>query len=386
MNEKDELKISLNEHSSVKRLIAVVSGKGGVGKSFVTSRLAALFQKKGYRTAVLDADITGPSIPKCFGVKEKAVMGEKGIEPVLTKTGLQVLSVNVLLDDEATPVVWRGPVISGTVKRFWTDTFWSDVDYMFVDMPPGTGDVPLTVFQSLPIDGIIIVTSPQELVSMIVKKAVNMAETMNVPVFGLVENYSYIKCLDCGKVMYPFGEGKTDDISAEYGIPVLARLPIDAKIAEAMDKGEVENLESDVLEDAAVTIDYLLKDKIFEKKEEEEDVFSESHRIALPFGNGGNIQMSFSKSESFLIVDTKGREILKREVIEMASGNKDSFAAILIGQGIDTLICTAIGPKDREKLTSKGVRVIPGISGLTEEAISIFLAGGYKDSLDKGMA
>lgn len=205
MNEKDELLAPLNEFSTVKRVIAVVSGKGGVGKSFVTSRLAALFQDKGYRTAVLDADITGPSIPKCFGLKGKALMGEKGIEPLITKTGLQIMSVNALLDNEATPVIWRGPVISGTVKRFWSDTFWSDVDYMFVDMPPGTGDVSLTVFQSIPIDGIVIVTSPQELVSMIVKKAVNMAESMNVPIFGLIENYSFIKCPDCGKVIYPFG-------------------------------------------------------------------------------------------------------------------------------------------------------------------------------------
>lgn len=383
MNEKDELLLPLNEHSKVKRLIAVVSGKGGVGKSFVTARLSALFQEKGYRTAVLDADITGPSIPRCFGLKDRAMMGEKGIEPLITKTGIQVMSVNSLLDDEATPVIWRGPVIAGTVKRFWSDTFWSDVDYMFVDMPPGTGDVSLTVFQSLPIDGIVIVTSPQELVSMIVKKAVNMAETMKIPIFGLVENYSYIRCPDCGKIIYPFGEGRTDDIAAEYGIPVIARLPIEPEIAEAMDKGDVENLELDVLEEAAVTIDYLLKDKIFEK--EEEELFQETHRIAIPLGTGGEILMSFSKTEQFMIVDTKGREVLKREVIETGSTNKESFAALLIGQGIDTLLCTAIGPKDRNKLTEKGVKVIPGIRGITEEAIMIFLAGGFKGSEDRMM-
>lgn len=383
MNEKDELLAPLNEFSTVKRVIAVVSGKGGVGKSFVTSRLAALFQDKGYRTAVLDADITGPSIPKCFGLKGKALMGEKGIEPLITKTGLQIMSVNALLDNEATPVIWRGPVISGTVKRFWSDTFWSDVDYMFVDMPPGTGDVSLTVFQSIPIDGIVIVTSPQELVSMIVKKAVNMAESMNVPIFGLIENYSFIKCPDCGKVIYPFGEGKTDDISAEYGIPVLARLPIDPQIAEAMDKGAVEELDSDILEDAAVTIDYLLKDKVFETLEE--DPFTESHRIALPLGNGGEILMSFSKTENFMIVDTKGREVLKREVISTNEAASESYAALLVNQGIDTLLCTAIGPKDRKKLTDKGIRVIPGIRGITEEAIMIFLSGGFKDSEEKYM-
>lgn len=381
MNEKDELLAPLNQHSAVKRVIAVVSGKGGVGKSFVTARLASLFQEKGYRTAVLDADITGPSIPKSFGLKDRALMGEKGMEPLLTKTGLQVMSVNALLDDESTPVVWRGPVISGTVKRFWSDTFWSDVDYMFVDMPPGTGDVPLTVFQSLPIDGIIIVTTPQELVSMIVKKAVNMAESMRVPVFGLIENYSYIKCPECGKVIYPFGEGKTDDISAEFGIPVLARVPIETKFAEAMDGGGIEDLDSDVLEEAAATIDYLLKDKVFEK--EEEDIFSESHRIALPLGPNGEILMSFSKTENFMLVDTKGREVLKREVIDTSQTNKESFAALLIGQGIDTLLCTVIGPKDRKKLTDKGVRVIPGIRGITEEAIMIFLSGGFKDSEEK---
>lgn len=383
MNEKDELLAPLNEHSSVKRVIAVVSGKGGVGKSFVTARLASIFQQKGYRTAVLDADITGPSIPKCFGLKDRAMMGEKGIEPIISKTGLQVMSVNSLLDDESTPVVWRGPVISGTVKRFWSDTFWSDVDYMFVDMPPGTGDVPLTVFQSLPVDGIIIVTSPQELVSMIVKKAVNMAESMRIPVYGFVENYSYIKCPDCDKIIFPFGEGKTDDVSAEYGIPVLSRLPIDPKIAEAMDRGEIEELDSLVLQDAAATIDYLLKDKVFDK--EEENPFSESHRIALPLGSGGEIQMSFSKTENFLLVDTKGREILKREVIDTTQTAKESFSALLIGQGIDTLLCTSIGPKDRKRLTEKGIKVLPGIRGITEEAIRIFLAGGYKDSEDKLM-
>ena len=227
----------MNEYSKVKRVIGIVSGKGGVGKSFVTSYLSVLMNRKGYNTAILDADITGPSIPKAFGMKEMVQANELGIIPAVTKKGIEMISVNLLLDAEDTPVIWRGPVIAGTVKQFWNQVLWGDVDYMFVDMPPGTGDVSLTVFQSLPLDGIIIVTSPQELVSMIVSKAVNMAKMMEVPVLGLVENYSYIQCGTCGEKMSVFGKSHIDEISAKFGIPVLAKLPLDSKIAEAIDAG-----------------------------------------------------------------------------------------------------------------------------------------------------
>ena len=241
-----------NKASNVKHVIGVVSGKGGVGKSLVTSLLAVTMRRRGYNTAILDADITGPSIPKAFGLKTGCIEGsELGMFPAITKTGIEVMSINLLVDDETKPVVWRGPVIAGTVKQFWSEVVWNEVDYMFVDMPPGTGDVPLTVFQSLPLDGIIIVTSPQELVSMIVEKAVNMAGLMNIPILGLVQNYSYIVCPDCGKVIRPYGDSKIEAIAEAHGTKALAELPIDPELASVCDKGVVELFEGDYLERAA---------------------------------------------------------------------------------------------------------------------------------------
>lgn len=242
-------KEKLNELSSVKKVIAVVSGKGGVGKSLVTSMLSVLSRRKGFETAVLDADITGPSIPKTFGLKDKAEGSENGIFPVFTKTGIKVMSLNLLLEDDTDPVVWRGPVIAGAVKQFWTDVIWDKVDYMFVDMPPGTGDVPLTVFQSLPVDGIIIVTSPQELVSMIVEKAVKMAELMNVPVLGIVENMSYFECDGCGKKHYIYGESNVEAIAKSHGIEKTAKLPVKKDLASLCDKGLIELFEGDWLDE-----------------------------------------------------------------------------------------------------------------------------------------
>ena len=229
-----------NPMSQVKKVIGVVSGKGGVGKSLVTSLLASGMQKAGYRTAILDADITGPSIPRIFGVSGKAQGSEYGILPMVSKTGVSIMSINLLLENDTDPVVWRGPVIGGTVKQFW-----SDIDYMFVDMPPGTGDVPLTVFQSLPVDGIVVVTSPQELVSMIVGKAVKMAQMMNIPILGLVENMSYIQCGDCGNKISVFGESHIDNVAKEYGLDVLGQLPIDPAIAKACDKGEIDTVDAE---------------------------------------------------------------------------------------------------------------------------------------------
>ena len=232
----------LNPYSSVKKVIAVVSGKGGVGKSLVTSLLASEMQRRGRSCAVLDADITGPSIPKSFGIHEHATGTEQYLIPVTTQTGLQVMSINLILENETEPVVWRGPVIAGAVTQFWTDVLWRDVDYMFVDMPPGTGDVPLTVFQSLPIDGIVIVTTPQDLVGMIVAKAVRMAEMMNVPVLGLVENMSYFTCPDCGKKHEIFGASQADSVAKEFDIAHVARLPIDPNITAMVDAGQVEQV------------------------------------------------------------------------------------------------------------------------------------------------
>ena len=237
-----------NPNSSIKKIIAVVSGKGGVGKSLVTSLLAVNAQRAGYRAAILDADITGPSIPKSFGIRTKAMGTEFGIMPNETTTGIQIMSTNLMLETDTTPVVWRGPVIAGAVKQFYTDVIWNDVDFMFVDMPPGTGDVPLTVFQSLPVDGIIVVTSPQELVSMIVEKAVNMAGMMNIPVLALVENMSYFECPHCGEKTYIFGESKVEETANRHFIPLTAKLPMNTKLAAAADAGMIELYEGDWLD------------------------------------------------------------------------------------------------------------------------------------------
>ena len=252
---KESLLASLNPKSNVKKVIAVVSGKGGVGKSTVTSLLAVAMARKGKRVGVLDADITGPSAPTAFGVTECQGATEDGLYPALSKGGIQVMSINLLLDDSTAPVVWRGPVIAGAVKQFWTDVIWEDVDYMFVDMPPGTGDVPLTVFQSLPVDGIVIVTSPQDLVSMIVAKAVKMANMMHIPVLGFVENYSYLECPDCGKRIEVFGKSKLDEVAAAFELPILARLPIDPKVAEAYDNGLMETVQTDLLADVLLAVE-----------------------------------------------------------------------------------------------------------------------------------
>ena len=243
----------LNPASSVKKVIGVVSGKGGVGKSLVTAMMAVKMNSKGKHTAILDADITGPSIPKAFGLNNNMVMMTKDnlMIPATSALGIDIMSANLLLDNDTDPVIWRGPVIAGAVKQFWNETLWEDVDYMFVDMPPGTGDVPLTVFQSLPVNGIIIVTSPQELVSMIVAKAVKMAQKMDIPILGLVENMSYLECPDCGKKISVFGESHIDVIAKEYNIPVLAKLPIDPKVTEHVDNGTIEYLERDWFDLAA---------------------------------------------------------------------------------------------------------------------------------------
>lgn len=236
--EKTSFLEELNQYSSIKKVIGIVSGKGGVGKSFVTASLASAMHKAGYKVGILDADITGPSIPKMMGVHGTAFGTEQGIIPLESDAGIPVMSINLLMDDEEQPVIWRGPVIAGAVKQFWTEVVWGELDYLFVDMPPGTGDVPLTVFQSLPVDGIVIVTSPQELVQMIVKKAYNMANMMKVPVLGVVENFSYLECPDCGKKLSVFGESHIDEVAAELGLPVFAKLPIQPEKASAADAGQ----------------------------------------------------------------------------------------------------------------------------------------------------
>lgn len=253
--QKTSFAADMNRYSSVKKVIGVVSGKGGVGKSFVTASLAAQMRRKGYSVGILDADITGPSIPKMFGVHGPAVGNDMGMYPIEAEDGTKIMSINLLMDDEEAPVVWRGPVIAGTVKQFWSDVVWGDLDYLFVDMPPGTGDVPLTVFQSLPVDGIVIVTSPQELVQMIVKKAYNMAGMMNIPVLGVVENYSYLKCPDCGKEIKLFGESHIDEVASELAMQVLGKMPLDPAYAELADQGLFYKADNPYLEDAVKKIE-----------------------------------------------------------------------------------------------------------------------------------
>ncbi|MFW5982186.1 MAG: P-loop NTPase [Halanaerobiaceae bacterium] len=250
-NIKEDFLEDTHEMSNIKKVIAIISGKGGVGKSLITSMMAVTMNRRSHETAILDADVTGPSIPKAFGIEEKARGSQFGILPVKSETGINIMSLNLLLENETDPVIWRGPVISGTVKQFWTDVIWGDVDFMFVDMPPGTGDVSLTVFQSIPVDGIIIVTSPQDLVSMIVSKSVNMAEKMNIPILGLVENMAYFKCPDCGKEHRIFGKSHVEEIAQKHNLDVLASLPIDPVIPELSDQGLIERYENDPLENLA---------------------------------------------------------------------------------------------------------------------------------------
>ena len=250
-SKKVDMHEPMNMYSSIKKVIGVVSGKGGVGKSLVTASLARMMRAKGYNVGIMDADITGPSIPKMYGLHEMAVGTEQGILPCEAADGTKIMSVNLLLEDEEAPVIWRGPVIAGVVKQFWTDVIWGDVDYLFVDMPPGTGDVSLSVFQSIPLDGIIIVASPQDLVGMVVEKAVKMAEMMNVPIVGLVENMSYVACPDCGKKIYLFGEGKTAQAAAAHNLPLLAEMPIDPALASLTDAGSIEDFQGDWLKTVA---------------------------------------------------------------------------------------------------------------------------------------
>lgn len=250
-SKKVDMKIAPNEYTNVKKVIGVISGKGGVGKSMVTASLARLMRTQGYSVGILDADITGPSIPKMYGVHEHAVGTEAGMFPCIAKDETRIMSVNLLLDSEDTPVIWRGPIIAGVVKQFWEEVLWGDLDYLFVDMPPGTGDVPLTVFQSLPLDGVVIVTSPQDLVQMIVKKAYHMAEAMNIPVLGIVENYSYLACPDCGKKIHVFGESHIDEIAADLGLKVLGKMPIDPALAEMVEAEKFYEVDNDYIKEAA---------------------------------------------------------------------------------------------------------------------------------------
>lgn len=364
---REDFLVPMNQYSRIRKVIGVVSGKGGVGKSFVTSYLSVLMNRKNYKTAILDADVTGPSIPKAFGLHKLAEANELGLLPVHTKNGIEVMSVNLLLEDEETPVVWRGPVIASTVKQFWSEVVWGDVDFMFVDMPPGTGDVPLTVFQSLPLDGIIVLTSPQELVSMIVGKAVNMAKEMNVPILGLVENYSYVECGNCKEHISVFGKSHIDEISKKYGIPVLAKLPIDPSIAEAIDGGNVEELQGTWLDDAADVVAQLLPVET-EKK-------NERVKIAVTSTESGNVHEHFGRCETFTVYELEGDNLIHREVLKNTGSGHEEVANFIKELGANVVICGGIGAPAMNLLMEAGILVIPGMQGDVDIATASYLDG-----------
>ena len=354
-----------HELSNIKKVIGIVSGKGGVGKSLVTSLLAVTMNRRGHNTAILDADVTGPSIPKTFGINKKAKTSELGIFPIKSKTGIDIMSINLLLENDTDPVIWRGPIIAGTVKQFWTDAIWGDVDFMFIDMPPGTGDVPLTVFQSIAVDGIIIVTSPQELVSMIVSKAVKMAKIMNIPIIGLVENMAYFKCQDCDKEYKIFGESHIEEFAQKHNIDILAQLPIDPKIAMACDKGMIEDCEGDWLDNIA---------KILEKegggKKMKIAVASEKEMVTEHFGHCAD----------FSIFEANNNEIVKSELIPNP-GHKPGFLPnFLNDMGVNVIISGGMGGGAIEIFNEKGIEVIIGAKGSAEAAVNSYLQGDLKST------
>lgn len=353
-----------HELSNIKKVIGVVSGKGGVGKSLVTSMLASLMNSRGHSTAVLDADITGPSIPKIFGITKKANANNLGWFPVKSEKGINIMSVNLLVENDTDPVVWRGPVIAGAVKQFWTDVIWGDIDFMFIDMPPGTGDVPLTVFQSIPIDGIVIVTSPQELVSMIVSKAVKMAELMNIPIIGLVENMSYLKCPSCNDEIKVFGDSHIEEISDKYNINILGKIPIDPEIALACDKGKIESLQAGYIDGIAEVL---------------ESIGGIKMKIAVA-SDGKMITNHFGHCESFNIFEIKSNEIVKSEVIPNP-GHKPGFLPNFLNDiGINIIISGGMGKGAVDIFNEKNIEVIVGVSGSAESAVDSYLKGTLKST------
>jgi len=352
----------LNQFSSIKHVIGVMSGKGGVGKSSVTSMLAVHMQRLGYKVGILDADITGPSIPKAFGIKEKAMNDQSlGILPLESKNGMKVMSMNVLLDNEDDPVIWRGPVIAGVVKQFWTDVFWGDLDYLFVDMPPGTGDVTLTVFQSIPLDGVVIVTSPQSLVSLIVKKAYNMAEKMNIPVIGLVENMSYVKCPDCGKEINIYGDSKIEEFAKELNVSVLGKMPLDADIARLCDAGKIEGMACNYLEYAAKIIENLKIEGVNMKVA----VATQNNMVAGHFG----------KCEEYTIYEIEDSKIVNKQTLNTKDHGHSMLPPYLKENGVNVVICGGMGKGAYDALVARDMKVYVGPQGDIDEVIALLLRG-----------
>lgn len=343
--------------SSVKKVIGVVSGKGGVGKSLVTSLLAITMNQRGYKTAILDADITGPSIPKIFGIKGKAEGIEDGLLPSVSKNGIKVMSSNLLLENDTDPIVWRGPVIANLVKQFWTEVIWENVDYLFVDMPPGTGDVPLTVFQSIGVDGIIIVTSPQELVSMIVEKAVNMANLMDIEVLGIIENYSYIECPDCKKHINVFGESKVDEVAKKYNLNVLAKLPIDPKFASLCDKGCLEDIHIDYLDKANDLLEKLPVTVL---------------NIAIPVKNN-EVDHHFGKAELFYVYQVVRDMVIGGFKVPMENSGHINVINKLKQNNVHIVLCNHLGEEALQYASINNIKVVSGIEGPQADAIRAFL-------------
>lgn len=365
----------LNQYSSVKKVIGVVSGKGGVGKSFVTASLANEMAAKGFKVGILDADITGPSIPKMYGLHGPAQGNEMGLLPIESANGIKIMSLNLLVDDEESPVVWRGPIIAGTVKQFWSDVFWGDLDYLFVDMPPGTGDVPLTVFQSLPLDGIVIVTSPQDLVSMVVAKAVNMAREMEIPVLGLVENYSYVECPCCGEKMQVFGESHIEDTARKFNLPVLGRLPMNPNIAKAVDAGAIESLEGDWLTDVTLVLKELLPT---------EATFAEqgNYTIAVTTDEENNVFQHFGHCKRFTLYTMSDGILMAKSVLETDGNGHEAMAQVLAEKNVKVLLCGGIGMGAMQALMAADVLVVPGLSGDIDVAVAGFLDGSLSTSTE----
>ncbi len=356
-----DLHEACNPFSNIRHVIGIVSGKGGVGKSVVTASLASAMAKKGYRVGILDGDITGPSIPKLFGIHELATSDEDGIYPAVTPSGLKVMSLNLLTQNETDPVIWRGPVIAGVVKQFWTDVIWGELDYLFVDMPPGTGDVPLTVFQSLPVNGIVVVTSPQDLVSMIVTKAIRMAQMMNIPILGLIENYAWFQCPDCGKQHKLFGESHLDQVAAANNIPVLGRLPMDPALAAACDAGQIEQFQSNYFDESIYLMEHYL--------------LASLQTIVAVAADQGQIFQHFGRSPSFELYTIQGVSIADKKIVTPNGAGHGALASFLARQSVDVLICGGIGVGAINALQNLGIQVIPGASGSTELAVMNLLAG-----------
>jgi Mrp family chromosome partitioning ATPase/predicted Fe-Mo cluster-binding NifX family protein len=366
--EKPDFSAELHELSSVRKVIGVVSGKGGVGKSLVTSMLAVTMNRMGYHTAVLDADITGPSIPKAFGVKGKAAGDEYAIYPIKSRTGIDIMSINLLLHDDTDPVIWRGPILGNTVKQFWSNVVWSDVDFMFIDMPPGTGDVPLTVFQSVPIDGIIIVTSPQELVSMIVSKAVKMAKMMKIPIIGLVENMSFFRCPDNDKDYQIFGDSHVEDVAKMYDLKVLAKLPIDPRIAKACDKGAIEMFEGDWLDPVAEILELTIEKQTVNNTE----VIKMKIAVA---SEGKMVTEHFGHCEGFNIFDTENGKIVKSEFVPNPGHRPGFLPNFLNDKGVNVIISGGMGGGAIDIFNEKNIEVIVGATGAAEAAVNSYLKG-----------